>query len=98
MTDLVLTLIGPDRPGLVDAVAAIIRAHGGNWLESRMARMGGKFAGILRAELPADSVAAALKALSELEARGLKVMAETQPRAQQDAGATGLRMELEVVG
>jgi glycine cleavage system regulatory protein len=98
MTDLVLTLLGTDRPGLVEAVAAILRAHGGNWLESRMARMGGKFAGILRAELPSDSVSAALKALSELETRGLKVVAETQPRAEPEAPAGGLRMELELVG
>ena len=48
MTDLVLTLIGPDRPGLVEAVAEVVAAHGGNWLESRMARLAGKFAGILR--------------------------------------------------
>ncbi len=30
MTDLVLTLIGPDRPGLVESVAARVAAHGGN--------------------------------------------------------------------
>ena len=54
MTDLVLTLLGPDRPGLVELVAGVIAAHGGNWLESRMSRLGGKFAGILRAELPPD--------------------------------------------
>ena len=41
MTDLVLTLIGPDRPGLVEAVAEVVAAHGGNWLESRMAHLAG---------------------------------------------------------
>src|SRR6185503_18102370 len=30
MTDLVLTLLGPDRPGLVELVAGVIAAHGGN--------------------------------------------------------------------
>lgn len=44
MNDLVLTLIGPDRPGLVEAVADTIAARGGNWVESRMARLGGQFA------------------------------------------------------
>ena len=52
MTDLVLTLIGSDRPGLVEAVAEVIAGHGGNWLESRMAHLAGKFAGILRVEIP----------------------------------------------
>src|SRR5215468_8514847 len=93
MTDLVLTLIGPDRPGLVEAVAGIVAAHGGNWLESRMTHLAGKFAGILRAELPPDRVAGAL------EARGLKVIAETAPRGAAGAAPAPQRtMDLELVG
>ena len=38
------TLIGPDRPVLVEAVAAAVAEHGGNWLEGRMAHLAGKFA------------------------------------------------------
>jgi len=66
MTDVVVTLLGPDRPGLVEMVAGIIAGHGGNWLESRMSRLAGKFAGILRAELPEDRVVAALASLASL--------------------------------
>jgi glycine cleavage system regulatory protein len=96
MTDLVLTLLGPDRPGIVELVAGVISAHGGNWLESRMSHLAGKFAGILRAELPADRVADALVALAALETRGLKVTAETAAGA---ATATAeRRMEFELVG
>jgi glycine cleavage system regulatory protein len=98
MTDLVLTLIGTDRPGLVEAVAAIVAAHGGNWLESRMTHLAGKFAGILRAELPPERTAAALAALAALEARGLRVVAETTGRpAAAPAGGTRA-MDLELVG
>ncbi len=50
---LVLTVIGNDRPGLVEKVARVVAAHGGNWLESRMCRLGGQFAGIVR--IHADS-------------------------------------------
>ncbi len=56
MADLVLTLIGPDRPGLVEAVAEPIAAHGGNWLESRMAHLAGQFAGIVLYRRRADAV------------------------------------------
>ena len=49
-----MTVIGPDRTGLVDAVAALVTEHGGNWLESRMSRLGGHFAGILRVEAPEE--------------------------------------------
>jgi glycine cleavage system regulatory protein len=95
MTDLVLTLLGPDRPGLVELVAGVIAAHGGNWLESRMSHLAGKFAGILRAELPADKVQPALAALAALESRGLKVIAETTSVDERGAARS---MDLELVG
>jgi glycine cleavage system regulatory protein len=96
MTDVVVTLLGADRPGLVELVAGVVAANGGNWLESRMSRLGGKFAGILRAELPPDRVQAALAALSALEGRGLKVIAEVAPRADAESGDK--QMQLELVG
>jgi glycine cleavage system regulatory protein len=92
--DVVLTLIGPDRPGLVEAVAERVTAHGGNWLESRMAQLAGQFAGILRVELPPDGVAALQESLRELESQGLRVLAHkgaSHPEAR-------LAMELEAVG
>lgn len=100
MTDLVLTLIGTDRPGLVEAVAGIIAAHGGNWLESRMTHLAGKFAGILRAELPPDRAGAALQALAGLEARGLKVVAETTARPEPASAPPepARTMDLELLG
>jgi glycine cleavage system regulatory protein len=98
MHDVVLTLIGPDRPGLVEAVAAVIAGHGGNWLESRMTRLAGQFAGILRAELPADRVPDALRALAALEARGVRVTTEAAPRADIPEGAAPLRMRLDLLG
>ena len=57
---LVMTIIGPDRTGLVESVARVVADHGGNWLESRMCRLGGDFAGILRVEIPAENQAALL--------------------------------------
>lgn len=68
-TTLVLTLIGRDQPGLVRIVAAAVAEHGGNWLESRMCRLGGEFAGIVRLEIDAaraESLATALRGLAGL--------------------------------
>ena len=96
MTDLVLTLIGPDRPGLVEAVAAVVASHGGNWLESRMARLAGKFAGILRIEVPGDKAAALQAALADLDARGLKVVGE--PSGGVGEATSGRTLDLELVG
>lgn len=78
---LVMTVIGPDRPGLVESVASLVTEHGGNWLESRMSRLGGHFAGILRLEVPAEREAALVAALRQLEARGLStVVHPDQPK------------------
>ncbi len=51
---LVMTVIGRDQPGLVEKLAELITKVGGNWVESRMARLGGEFAGILRVTVPND--------------------------------------------
>ncbi|MCH2169614.1 ACT domain-containing protein [Myxococcota bacterium] len=96
MASLVLTLIGPDRPGLVEMIAQTIADHGGNWLESRMSRLAGQFAGILRAEVPEDRAPDLEAALRELADRGLRVVVE-----QSQAGtATDARraLSLELVG
>lgn len=70
---LVMTVIGRDRPGLVESVAQVVAAHGGNWLESRMSRLGGHFAGILRVSVPAANQPALEAALQALRSVGLVV-------------------------
>lgn len=93
---LVLTLIGADRPGLVEAVARSVADRGGNWVESRMARLAGKFAGVLRVDVPADQVGSLRAALNELKLQGLTVIAED---ALADEGlVAGRQFVLEVIG
>ncbi|WP_044871186.1 glycine cleavage system protein R [Pseudomonas sp. LFM046] len=74
MDHLVLTVIAPDQPGLVERVAQCIAAHGGNWLESRMSRMAGQFAGILRVAVPAEGYDELVEGLQSLNAQGIRVM------------------------
>jgi glycine cleavage system regulatory protein len=73
---LVLTVLGEDRPGLVEAVSQVIAAHGGNWLESRMSRLAGKFAGILRASVPEMQTETLTAALRDIELQGLRMLIE----------------------
>ena len=74
MDHLVLTVIAPDQPGLVEKVAQCVAAHGGNWLESRMSRMAGQFAGILRVAVPAEAYDELVAALHGLAAQGIRVL------------------------
>lgn len=65
---LVLTLIGDDRPGLVEQLSAVITAHQGSWLESSMAQLAGKFAGVLKVGIAPDRVDALTQALNQFSA------------------------------
>lgn len=71
MATLVLTVIGDDRAGLVDALAGPIALHGGNWDRSHMARLAGKFAGIVVVSVPDERVDELAAALGTLTAQGL---------------------------
>jgi len=70
---LVLTVIGEDRPGLVEALAELISTHDGSWDESRMARLAGHFAGVVQIHLPEDRAQSLVDALPTLSDRGLTV-------------------------
>jgi len=89
---LVMTLIGPDRTGLVEAVARAVADHGGNWLESRMCRLGGEFAGILRVELPAEKKSPLLTALQRIS--GLTVTVRDDETKVTAAPARLTRLEI----
>lgn len=92
-TSVVLTLIGQDRPGLVNAVAARAGAVGANWLESRLAQLAGKFAGVVRLEVDAERVGELEAQLRGLEAEGLRVAIE-QGVAAPVAAVRRARLEL----
>jgi glycine cleavage system regulatory protein len=91
MASFILTVVGPDRPGLVRALAHSVAMHGGSWLESRMARLAGQFAGIVMVEAPA----ALLADLQALESEGLRIVAQAGATSEAPAGE---RLALEVVG
>lgn len=93
---LVLTLIGEDKPGLVGLLSQTIADHDGNWLESRMSRMAGRFAGILRASVPEANAEALVAALGSLESHGLRVVVERSTHA--DVESEFRRIPLELVG
>lgn len=70
---LVLTVMGPDRPGLVDSLSRVIAAHGASWQQSRMARLAGQFAGILLVQVPVEAKIALVQDLEALGSSALMV-------------------------
>jgi glycine cleavage system regulatory protein len=92
---LVLTVLGPDRTGLVEALADRIAAAGGNWEASHMARLAGQFAGIVLVTVDRTRVEALTIALRGLDTLGLEVIA--RPTAMPPTAA-GTRIRLELTG
>ena len=93
---IVLTLIGPDRPGLVELLAQTVSTYEGNWLESRMSRLAGKFAGILHVEVPESQSEALQRALAALASNDLRVVVESS--AGGDASRKERMLSLELLG
>jgi len=83
-TRLVLTVIGPDRPGLVDGLSAAIAGVQGSWQKSRMARLSGHFAGIVEVAIEPqrrDELVKALTALAGLSVAVTDSTGHTAPGA-----------------
>jgi glycine cleavage system regulatory protein len=93
-TSLVLTILGPDRPGLVESIARLVAAHDGNWLESRMAHLAGQFAGILRVEVDAAQAESLTQALASLAQAGLETVVHPDPAAAVPSNRPLVKLDL----
>jgi glycine cleavage system regulatory protein len=92
---LVLTIIGRDRPGLVNAVSETIAAGGGNWLDTRMASLSGQFAGMLLVAIAPEKADALIASLRKLETQGLRVTIE---KSDVRTPIAGRHLQLALVG
>jgi glycine cleavage system regulatory protein len=91
---LILTVIGDDKPGIVGKLSAAISAHQGNWLESSMSHLAGKFAGIVKVAIAAERAEALQAALAGLS--GLRITGETA--SGEKPASAGRRLKLSLVG
>lgn len=95
MATLVLTVIGNDKTGLVDALAEPIAAHGGSWDRSHMARVADQFAGLVVVSVPDDRADALTASFGALNAQGLldvQVVIASTADAESDASLMSLQL------
>lgn len=95
MATLILSVIGSDRPGLTQALAAAVLSAGGNWLESHLSQLGGLYVGSVLVELEADRADALRAAARDVDAQGLEVRVAPAVEAP---GAAGDAVEFSLVG
>ncbi len=94
MNSLVLTVIGVDRPGLVESLAKVVADHEGNWLESRMAHLAGQFAGILHLDVEPAQEESLISALRHLDELGMHVVVQTSREKSAAPAVTPVVLEL----
>ena len=92
---LILTFIADDRPGLVERIAQTVADAGGNWLDSRMAHLAAKFAGIAEIEIAESGITALEERLRALDAEGFHLVVEEAADGGAPAGSV---FEIELVG
>jgi glycine cleavage system regulatory protein len=95
MATLTLTVLGEDRPGLVSELSAPINAHGANWQHSQLARLAGKFAGIVMVSVADQHLDALTADLEALSTDDLQVLFE---RTDARAGRQTHRLHLNLLG
>jgi glycine cleavage system regulatory protein/folate-dependent phosphoribosylglycinamide formyltransferase PurN len=92
--DLVVTIMGPDRPGIVARLADVAHRHGANWAASRLSRLAGEFAGTVHLEVPPDRADALTAALKELQDSGLQIAIARSSASSPAAGWRPVTLEL----
>ena len=94
-TALVVTVMGPDRPGIVSLLADRAHRFGASWAASRLANLAGEFAGMVHFEVPRENADALAAALRGLESSGLRlVVAKSEGAGAAPAGLRGIDLEL----
>jgi glycine cleavage system transcriptional repressor len=94
--NIVFTLTGPDRVGIVEDVTKMLLEAGGNVETSRMARLGGEFAILLLASLPDGKREKLESDVANLTSQGYKITINRtrEDAASEQAGWTPYRIEL----
>ncbi len=94
MASYLLSVLGDDRSGLVEALSGVVSGCGGNWEKSHMTHLAGKFAGVVLVTVPDGEVERFLAELAPLEERGLFDIAVEAVQAASERDSAPLRLEL----
>ena len=80
---IILTVISEDKPGVVEAIANTVANCQGNWLESSLAQLSGKFAGVITVALPEENSKTLSEQLDQLKAQNINISIDRLEQTQQ---------------
>lgn len=87
MASYVISVLGDDRTGLVEAISEAVDRHGGNWERSHMTQLGGKFAGVVQVTVPDGAADAFVSSLEAFESGGVLEVAIEQADGAPEAAS-----------
>lgn len=93
-TALVVTVIGPDRPGIVSGLSEIVAAHDADWLESHLGYLVGQFAGMVHLEVADSQLEALSEALTGFDVAGMRVSIARGSTVQDSTASRRIKLEL----
>ena len=91
----ILTIVSSDRPGIIEPLSEILASHNGDWVDSNMSSLAGKFAGVLLASVPDENVDSLITDWKRLSSADLHLLAE---KAVASPEATGRLFTMELLG
>jgi glycine cleavage system regulatory protein len=78
MKQLVITILGKDRPGLVENISSVVLNNHGNWLSSNLSHLLGHFAGIIQLDVAEEHFQSLQSALNELPDLDVRIETGTE--------------------
>jgi len=93
-TSIVLSVVSDDHPGIVESLSELLADYGGNWTESSMMSLAGKFAGIILASVPDKQAVAFIEGLGALEKEGMQIVAQRTGVTPQLEGRYEITLDL----
>lgn len=94
LTSIIVSVMGPDRHGIVSLLADRAQRFGANWAASRMTRLASEFVGMVHFEVPRENADALAAALRELSSSGLQVVVSRSDGADVSESVRGVALEL----
>ncbi|GAD28800.1 glycine cleavage system protein R [Photobacterium leiognathi] len=93
MKQLIITVIGKDKTGLVEQLSDTVYNNGANWLKSSLTQLSGQFAGIVQVEVSAQHIQQLSSALSQIDGLQIHIV-----EAQIKASSQQIMQKLTVTG
>lgn len=89
---LVISAVADDRTGIIEQLSNTIAEYGGNWTDSNLSRLGGKFAGVMLVEVSAERNSDLQAALKGLAASGIRVTVEESTHGDGELATTEISL------